>query len=247
MRVASALGCSARARATISAMAKDSSRSPSWLAAETVRTCSPRASKSWQDDVGEVAAVGDVDLVERDQPGPVRQAAVRRQLVLDHVEVGDRVAPGLHGGGVDDVDQRGAPLDVAQEVVAEAAALAGALDEAGDVGDGEGGVAGRDHAEVGHQRGERVVGDLRPRPRQRRDEAGLAGAGEADQPDVGHHLELEDHGQLVAGLAEQREAGGLALGGGERGVAETAAAALRPAPSRCPGRRGRPAPCPGRR
>ena len=42
----------------------------------------------------------------------------RLELVLDHVEVVDRVAAGLDGGGVDDVHDRGAALDVAQEVVA---------------------------------------------------------------------------------------------------------------------------------
>src|SRR3712207_9286943 len=36
-------------------------------------------------------------------------------------------------------------------------------DEPGDVGHREDGVAGPHDAEVGHQRGERVVGDLRPR------------------------------------------------------------------------------------
>ena len=178
------------------------------------------------DEVGDVAAVGDVDLVERDQPGPVLEAAVPAQLELDDVEVVDRVAAGLDGGGVDDVHQRGAALDVAQEVVAEAAALAGALDQAGHVGDGERRVAGGDHAEVGDQRRERVVGDLGPGPRDRGDQAGLAGAREADQADVGDDLELEHDLELVAGLAEQREAGGLALGRGQRGVAEAAAAAL---------------------
>ena len=76
------------------------------------------------------AAVGDVDLVERDQPRPVLETAVVGQLALDHVEVVDRVAAGLQGRGVDDVDQRRAALDVAQELVAEPAALAGALDQA---------------------------------------------------------------------------------------------------------------------
>ena len=82
------------------------------------------------DDVGQVAAVGDVDLVERHQPGPVLEAAVAAQLVLDHREVVDRVAARLHRRGVDDVHQRGAALDVAEELVAETAALAGALDQA---------------------------------------------------------------------------------------------------------------------
>ena len=84
----------------------------------------------------------------------------------------------------------------------------------------------RDHAEVGDQRGERVVGDLGPGPRDRGDQARLAGAGEADQPDVGDHLELEHDLELVARLAEQREPGRLALGAGERGVAQAAATAL---------------------
>ena len=78
----------------------------------------------------------------------------------------------------------------------------------------------------GHQGGERVVGDLGPGPRDRGDQAGLAGAGEADQADVGDDLELEHDVELVAGLAEQREAGRLALGRGQRGVAEPAAPAL---------------------
>ena len=172
-------------------------------------------------------AVGHVDLVEGHQPRPVLEAAVAGQLVLDDVEVVDRVAAGLDGGGVDDVHQRRAALDVAQEVVAEAAALAGALDQAGHVGDGERRVAGAHDAEVGHQGGERVVGDLGPGPRHRGDQAGLARAGEADQADVGDDLELEADVELVAGLAEQREAGRLALAAGQRGVAETAAAAGR--------------------
>ena len=43
-------------------------------------------------------------------------------------------------GQVDHDAQHPGPLDVAQELVPEAAALAGALDEPGDVGDDEVGV-----------------------------------------------------------------------------------------------------------
>ena len=109
--------------------------------------------------------------------------------------------------------------------MAEAAALAGPLDETGDVGDGERRLARGHHAQVGHEGGERVVGDLGPGPRHRRDQAGLAGAGEPHQADVGDHLELEADLQLVARLAEQREARRLALGARQRGVAEATAAA----------------------
>ena len=82
-------------------------------------------------------AVRHVDLVQRDHPRPVVEPAVRGQLGLDRVEVAERVAAGLEGGAVDDVHQRAAALDVAQELQAEALALAGARDQAGDVGDGE--------------------------------------------------------------------------------------------------------------
>ena len=72
------------------------------------------------------------------------------------------------------------PLDVAQELVAEAPALAGALDEAGEVGDDElGVVVEAHHAEVRLEGGERVVGDLRLGRRDRRDQRGLADAREA--------------------------------------------------------------------
>ena len=178
------------------------------------------------DDVGHVPAVGDVDLVEGDETGAVLESAVLLQLLLDHLEVADRVAARLHGGEVDDVDDGRAALDVAQEVVPEAAALARALDQPGYVGDGEGRVTGQHDAEVGHQRGERVVGDLRPRPRQRRDQAGLAGAGKADQPDVGDDLELEAR---PSGRRRARRAG----------RSRAPCAWRRPAP-RCRGRHDRP-------
>ena len=222
----------ARADCTISAIAKVSSRSPSPDAALTAKTWSPRASRSSPHDVGHLAAVGYVDLVERDQPRAVVESAVRRELVLDHVEVVVGVASGLDGDGVDHVHDGRAALDVAEELVAEAAALARALDQAGHVGHGERGVAGGDHAEVGDQRRERVVGDLGAGPRDRGDQARLAGARVADQADVGDDLELEHDLQLVAGLAEEREA--------------RAPCAWRwPAP-RCRGRRDRPGRRPAR-
>src|SRR5690606_29539061 len=117
----------------------------------------------------------------------------------DDLQVVERVAARLDGGRVDDVDQRRAALDVAQEVVAEAPPLGSTLDQAGHVGDHERRLAGGDHAEVGDQGGERVVGDLGPRARDRGDQRRLAGAREADQADVGDDLQLEAYDELVAG------------------------------------------------
>ena len=90
--------------------------------------------------------------------------------------------------------------------MAEALALAGALDEAGDVGDDELGVAEAHDAEVGLQRGERVVGDLGRGRRDHRDERALARVGKADERDVGHQLELEIEPALLARLALLGEA-----------------------------------------
>jgi hypothetical protein len=180
--------------------------------------------------VHQLAGVGDVDLVEDGDPEPVDQvellAGVLLELVLQGLDVGLGVAAGLHRRHVDHVHQHGAALDVAEELQAQAPAGRGARDEAGDVGHGERDVAGADHTQVGHQRGERVVGDLRPGCRHRGDQRRLAGRGEPDQPDVGDALELDDGVERLAGLAEQREARRLAPGVGQRGVAEAALAAV---------------------
>ena len=137
----------------------------------------------------------------------------------------ERIAAGLERRAVEDVDERRAALDVAEELEAEPLALARALDEAGHVGDGEADVAGLHDAEVRVERREGVVGDLRARGRDRGDEARLAGGREADERDIRDGLQLEDDIALPAGRAEQREAGRLALRVRERRVAETADAA----------------------
>ncbi len=104
------------------------------------------------DELGQVARLGDVDLVEDDEARtlgerhpPALDLEVLRvggELRLDDVEVADRVPAGLERRAVEHVhDHRGA-LDVAQELQAEALALARARDEAGDVRDGEARRAG---------------------------------------------------------------------------------------------------------
>jgi hypothetical protein len=156
-----------------------------------------------------------------DPPGR-RTAAV----LLDHGEVRDGVAVRLQRRGVQDVHQDGAALDVPQELQAEALALAGAGDEARDVGDGVDGRTGGDDAQVGHEGRERVVRDLRLRRGEHRDQRGLAGAWVADEGHVGDGSELQDDVPALPRLTEQREAGRLTAGGGQRGVAEAAAATL---------------------
>ncbi len=183
------------------------------------------------DELGEILGLRHVDLVQRDDLGALQERklalgnGVGGELGEDHVEVAERVAAGLEGGAVQDVHERGAALDVAEELEAEALALAGAFDEAGHVGDREAHVARLDDTEVRVQRREGIVGDLGPRRRDRGDQARLARRRVAHQGDVGDGLQLEEDIALPPGRAQQGEAGRLALGVGERRVAEAADAA----------------------
>ena len=93
------------------------------------------------------------------------------------------------GGAVDEVQQRRAALDVAEEAVAEAGALVRPLDQPRNIGDDHVVAVQDDDAELGAERGEGIVGDLRPCARNRGQEGRLAGVGQADQPDVGDQPE----------------------------------------------------------
>jgi hypothetical protein len=118
-----------------------------------------------------------------------------------------------------------AAFDVSQEVQAESLAGARSGDESGDIGHGEAVLAGLDDPEVGDQGREGVVGDLGAGRAHGRDQAGLAGAREADQGHVRDGLQFEDQVALLPFLTEQGEAGCLAFRGGEGRVAEPALAA----------------------
>src|SRR5207247_7961333 len=97
-------------------------------------------------------------------------------------------------------------FDVAQEFLAEARALARALDEARDVGDDELAVVQPRDPEVRRECRERVIRDLRPRARQRGEQARLPGVREARDPDVGDEAQLEVERALFSGLAVHRDA-----------------------------------------
>ncbi len=152
---------------------------------------------------------------------------VGRQLSFDRLEVADRIAVGFHRRAVDDVHERGAPLDVAQELKTQTAPFTRATNEAGNVGHREPRLPRLHDAEVRDERGERVVGDLRPGGRQRRDQRGLARVRVADERDVSDGLQFEHDILDRAWLAEQREAGRLATRRRQRCVAEAATPTLR--------------------
>ena len=79
----------------------------------------------------------------------------------------DRVRA-VERGQVEHVHEQAAALHVGEELVPEAGALAGALDQAGDVRHHELAVVALERAEHRLERGERVVGHLRLRARERR-------------------------------------------------------------------------------
>ena len=82
------------------------------------------------------------------------------QLGLDRLVVLHRVGA-VERLQVEHVHQQAAALDVGEELVAQPGALAGALDQPGDVRHHELAVAALERAEHRLERGERVVGDLR--------------------------------------------------------------------------------------
>ena len=103
--------------------------------------------------------------------------------------VGDRIP--LDRRQVDEVDQHRAALDVGEELVAEAGALRGPLDQAGDVGEDGLAILVLDRAEHRVDRRERIVGDLRRGARQPPEERGLAGVRQPDQAGVGEQLQAQ--------------------------------------------------------
>ena len=125
------------------------------------------------------------------------------------------------------MQQQAAAIDMAQEVMTEAGALARALDDARDVRHDEVLLlAHGDHAQIGHEGREVVVGDLRTGCRCHAQQRGLADVRKADQTDVREQLELEHDVALDARQTRLRKARRLTGRGREMRVAPAAVAAL---------------------
>ena len=102
-----------------------------------------------------------ITLVGNDDLRTLRKlGAILLELAVDDAIVLDRIAILKATRHIDDVHDECRTLNVAQELVTQALALARALDETGDVGNDVRIFAGTHHAEVRHERGKRVVGDL---------------------------------------------------------------------------------------
>ena len=168
-----------------------------------------------------------VDLVGNHDARTRRQlVGVERQLVVDDLVIIERVAALPVAREVDHVhDERGA-LDMAEELVSQAAPLVRSLDETGDVGHDEAQIARARHAQVGHERGERVIGDLRACRRDLRDKRAFAGRGHAHKRRVGHKLHLKLDPALLRRLAQLGERRRATRRGDEVDVAAATHAAV---------------------
>ena len=102
-----------------------------------------------------IALVGNDDLRTLRKLG-----AILLELAVDDVVILDRIAILKTTRHVDDVHDQGRTLNVAQELVTQALTLARAFDKTGDVGNDVRIFTGTHHAEVRHERGKRVVGNL---------------------------------------------------------------------------------------
>ncbi len=118
-------------------------------------------------------------------------------------------------------------LHVGEELEPEARALARALDQARDIGHHELAVVALDRAEHRLESGERIVGHLRLRARDARQQRRLARVRQPDQPGVGQQLQPQLQRALNAGQSALGEARCLARGGGEVAVAAASQAAAR--------------------
>ena len=236
-----ARGDSSRAATTISAMAKASSRRPAPDAAQTSKTRRPRASSSAATMSAMSLPSGTSTLLRatRRGAGPRgRRSAASSASMTSRSESGSR--PGSS------VAQSRTCTRAAQRSTWRRKSwprpwpsLAPSI-RPGTSATVKRDVTGGDDAQVGDQGGERVVGDLGPRRGDRGDQADdLPALGKPTRPMSATNLSSRTYVELVAGLAEQREAGRLALGGGQRGVAEAAAAAGGDDHRRAVRRRGR--------
>jgi len=134
----------------------------------------------------------DIGLRPDDEPRTSQEVRpVRTELGKEHLELGGGWRF-IVGSEIEQHHKNAGSLNVAQELVTEAPPLARAFDEAGNVGHDEvESVVGLHDSQVRGERGELVVGDLRLRGRDARDQRRLASVRKADERDVGEQLELE--------------------------------------------------------
>ena len=133
----------------------------------------------------------------------------------------------MFAADVNEMQQHAAALHMAEETVAEAQTLMGALDEAGNVRQHEFALIHAHDAQIGMERGEGIVGDLRLGGGDRGQEGRFARIGQAHEAGVRNELQAQPDGALDADLAGIGALGRAIGGGGEMQIAEAAVAAAR--------------------
>src|SRR5438876_952127 len=144
--------------------------------------------ESARDPRRRVARLGEVELIQSDEPRALIKAApVAHQLGVDGGDVLERIG----ARRVHDMHEEPRALDVPKELFAEAEAAARPLDEPGDVGDDELAIIETRDAQIRGERRERVVGDLRTSARERGEERRLPRVRQAREAHIGEKLQLE--------------------------------------------------------
>ena len=140
--------------------ARSTASTPSPVTADSSSGVGPRRACSAASFFLSASGVERVDLGQRHDLRLVRQPVAIGLELAAHGLVGLARMLLLRG---DEVQQHARALDMAEEPVADADALMRAFDQAGNVGQDELARVDARDAEVGMQRRERIVGDLRLR------------------------------------------------------------------------------------
>src|SRR5207247_1034812 len=92
------------------------------------------------------------------------------ELLPNGIEIADRI-PSAEAGDVDQMHEYAGSFQMAQELMSQSLSVVRAFNQPGDVRDDETAIAAQAHdAEIGDKRREGIVGDLRARGRDARDE-----------------------------------------------------------------------------
>ena len=135
-----------------------------------------------------IALISDNDLrALRELCAILLELTVNNAIVLDRITI---LKPARH---VNDMHNQSSALDMTQELMAQATPLARALDKTGDIGNDVRIFAGTHHAQVGHKRGKRIVGNLRFGRRNSGQKSRFSGIRETYQTHIGKQFQFENN------------------------------------------------------
>ena len=125
------------------------------------------------------------------------------------------------------MDQQPAAVDMPQEIVTQTGALAGSLDDAGNICHDEAdAIVYIHHAQIRIQGGKMIIGDLGVCLTHYAEQRGFPHIGKAHQTHIRQQLQLQDHVVALPWQTRLGKAGHLPGGGGKVLVAPAAPAAL---------------------